>query len=67
MTSDLKKYQEQAFELWFSEGSCTGGNSEIKISHSTNTLQDHKHIQDSKNEDDEFKRIELENKLRSSN
>jgi hypothetical protein len=66
MINDLKKYQEQAFELWFSGGSCTGGNSEMEDNQNTNMLQEPKRIQDSKNEDDEFHRIERENKLKES-
>lgn len=52
MTSDLEKYRQQAMELWFKDGSCTGGSPE--------------QIQDAKNEDDEFRRIEKENELKSS-
>lgn len=52
MNNDLEKYRRQAMDLWFKDGSCTGGNPE--------------QIQDAQNEDDEFHRIEKENILKSS-
>jgi len=48
---ELEDYRKQALDLWFSNGgSCTG--------------QSPTEQQDSKNEDDEFKRIENEQKLK---
>jgi hypothetical protein len=47
---ELEEYRKQALDLWFSGGSCTG--------------QSPAEEQDSKNEDDEFHRIEEEQKLR---
>lgn len=50
---ELETYRKQALDLWFKDGSCTGGNAE--------------QIQDAQNEDDEFKRIEQEQKLKEKN
>lgn len=51
MTSDLEKYQQQAIDLWFSNGgSCTGAGPEPKD------------IDDAIAEDEEFKRIEKQQK-----
>jgi hypothetical protein len=48
---ELEDYRKQALDLWFNNGgSCTG--------------QSPTEEQDSKNEDDEFKRIENEQKLK---
>jgi hypothetical protein len=48
---ELEDYRKQALDLWFSNGgSCTGQSPADK--------------QDSDNENDEFKRIEQEQKLR---
>ena len=47
---ELEDYRKQALDLWFKDGSCTGGNAE--------------QIQDAENEDDEFKRIEQEQRLK---
>ena len=47
---EIEEYRKQALGLWFKGGSCTG---------QTPTEE-----QDSKNEDDEFKRIEEERRLR---
>lgn len=47
---ELEEYRKQALDLWFSNGgSCTGQSPSEK--------------QDSKNEDDEFDRLEREKKL----
>ena len=40
---ELEEYRKQAFDIWFTGGSCTGQNPTEE--------------QDSKNEDDEFHRI----------
>jgi hypothetical protein len=47
---EIEEYRKQALGLWFKGGSCTG---------QTPTEE-----QDSKNEDDEFKRVEEERRLR---
>lgn len=48
---DLESYRKQALDLWFSDGgSCTG--------------QSPSEQQDNKNLDDEFERIEKEQKLK---
>ena len=47
---ELEDYRKQALDLWFNGGSCTG--------------QSPAEHQDSQNEDDEFHRIEEEQKLR---
>ena len=46
---ELESYRKQALDLWFKDGSCTGGPEEK---------------QDAENEDDEFNRIEQEQKLK---
>lgn len=51
MTSDLEKYRQMALDLWFkSGGSCTGATPEPK------------NIDDTIAEDEEFKRIEKQQK-----
>ena len=49
---ELEEYRKQAFDIWFTGGSCTGQNPTEE--------------QDSKNEDDEFHRIEEEQKLKEN-
>ena len=52
MTSDLEKYRQQAMELWFNNGgSCTGAQP-----------PELKEIDDAIAEDEEFKRIEQQQK-----
>jgi hypothetical protein len=51
----LEEYQKLANELWFKGGSCTGGKSEM----------DPTELQDAKNEDEEFHRIEIEQQLKN--
>jgi hypothetical protein len=50
MTSDLEKYRQMALDLWFKDGSCTGEKPEPK------------EIDDAIAEDEEFKRIEQQQK-----
>lgn len=47
---DLEDYRKQALDLWFKDGSCTGQSPTEK--------------QDSQNVDDEFDRIEREQKIK---
>lgn len=54
---ELEEYRKQAMDLWFKDGSCTGGKNEMGP----------EQMQDSQNEDDEFHRIENEQKLKSKN
>ena len=49
---ELEDYQKKANELWFKDGSCTGGSPEL--------------IQDAQAEDDEFHRIEHEQELKAN-
>jgi len=50
MTSELEQYQQLALDLWFKDGSCTGQKPEPK------------EVDDAVAEDEEFKRIEQQNK-----
>lgn len=53
MSSDLEKYRKMALDLWLTKnGSCSD----------TNQSPDVKDIDDAINEDEEFKRIENQNK-----
>lgn len=49
---ELEDYRKQALDLWFKDGSCTGQSPAEK--------------QDLENENDEFERIEREQKIKPS-